>query len=279
MKHTLLLLVFCAPGAAQTTPPAAPDQPFTPSTVVATVNGQKITAAEMQAKLRGATANIQQNAAQNPQDFLRQYFMMQRIAGDAEKAGLHERPPYRERLEWARVQILMQAQIDETMNRIRVEPEEQKDAYDQNLESYRTARVKVIYIPYSPTPPPGTPEGRKVLSEEEAMAKAADLVKKIREGADFVKLVKENSEHAESAARDGDFGTIRGSDTIPAEVKKAVFAAKKGEITDPVRLANGFYIFRIEDSGVQSYEQVRDKVYEDLRQAKFRAWFEGLQKS
>jgi hypothetical protein len=66
-----------------------------------------------------------------------------------------------------------------------------------------------------------------------------DLVKQLRDGADFAELAKKNSEDKNSAASGGDFGVLRRGDRIPEEIKTAVFALKPGEVSDPDPSADG----------------------------------------
>jgi parvulin-like peptidyl-prolyl isomerase len=140
--------------------------------------------------------------------------------------------------------------------------------------------VKVIYLQFSTAPvSQADSKGKPLMTEAEAKAKAEDLVKQLRAGADFVKLVKEYSADARSAEKDGDFGFLHKADRIPDEIKNAVFAAKPGELAGPIRQANGFYIFRVEESGTQPLEELSGTIQNELKDSKFREWLTGLQKS
>ena len=69
------------------------------------------------------------------------------------------------------------------------------------------------------------------------------IQKKILSGADFVKLVKENSEDASSKAKDGDMGTMSRADNLPESIRSVVFGLKAGEVSDPrVDDIDGMYI-------------------------------------
>jgi parvulin-like peptidyl-prolyl isomerase len=57
----------------------------------------------------------------------------------------------------------------------------------------------------------------------------------IKGGADFVKLVKENSQDEASRDKDGDFATLRYGDNIPNAFRSAVFALKQGEVCSAPR--------------------------------------------
>ena len=272
-------MAWCQTPAA--TPAAGAAQvPVKPETVVATVDGKPVTAAEMQGLFRTVGPQVQQNAARDPQAFLRQYAMLKRLAELAEKNKLDQQSPYKEALAAGRMQILYQAAIQHTYEHIAVSPEEQKKFYEANRDRWTQAKVKVIYIPFTENPPAQPPAGgKKPLTEAEARAKAESLVKQIRAGADFVKLVKEHSEDPTSAAKDGDFPIISKSDQIPDNIKQAVFALKKGEVSPPVRAANGFYIFRAEEVLLKPYDQVKDEIFNEVKLARLKEFLDSLQSS
>ncbi|HOL73334.1 MAG TPA: peptidylprolyl isomerase [Bryobacteraceae bacterium] len=251
-----------------------------PDRVVATVDGEQVTAGDLQAILRTMSPATQQQALQNRRLFLEQYGVMKRLSAEAEKAKLDQQSPWKESLKNMRMQLLLQAEINRRMTEIEVPEEDQRKHYEANKDRYAQARVKAIYIPFSSEPVSKADEqGNKVLTEDEAKAKAESLLKQIREGADFVKLAKEHSGDPVSAAKDGDFGTIRKSDQIPEAVKTAVFGAKVGEVVGPVRQPSGFYLFRIEESGAPPFEQVRNNVANELRHLRFQEWLNSVQKS
>src|ERR1700687_3121903 len=106
------------------------------------------------------------------------------------------------------MQILTQAQISETFDNFPVTVEDEQKYYNENKSRFEQVKLKVIYIPFSPKSASAPADGKKHLTEDEAKAKAEQLVKEIKGGADFVKLVNENSEDASSKAKGGDFGSF-----------------------------------------------------------------------
>ena len=104
-------------------------------------------------------------------------------------------------------------------------------------------------------------------------------MKEIKGGADFVKLVKENSEDATSKAKDGDFGTFSRSDNVPDSIRSVVFALKAGEVSEPVRQPNGFYIFRAESITQKPFSEVAGQIVTELKNAHLREWLESTTKS
>jgi peptidyl-prolyl cis-trans isomerase C len=251
-----------------------------PGQVVATIDGSKVTAGDLQTVLRAYPPQAQQAALKDRRQFLEQYGVMRRLYAEAQKARLDQQSPWKEQLDYIRMQMLTQARISEKFNEMQVPSEEVKKSYEANQDRFMQARVKAIYIPFSSAPvSQADGKGKKILTEEEAKAKAQDLLKQIRGGADFVKLVKENSGDPTSVAKDGDFGTFKKSDQISGAVKSAIFAAKAGEVTEPVRQPNGFYLFRVEELGPQPFAEAQVTITNELKDVQFRAWLNSVQKS
>jgi peptidyl-prolyl cis-trans isomerase C len=278
MKLTLSLLLFAAVLAyaqappASTTPAPAPPVPapparvslmaLPPDAVVATVDGQKVFASDLQTILRSLQGPQQQSAMRDLRGFLEQYGLMQRLSVMAEKAGLDKKSPTKEQMAYNRMLALAQAQLQESQRQVSVKPDEVQKYYDTNKDLFTQARLKVIYISFSPDPTaqPAAP-AKKVQSEAEAKAKAEKLFAQLQAGADFVKLVKENSDDSASASKDGDFGTFRRADQqLPEEVKATIFALKQGQVSKPVRQPNGYYIFRVEEIGVEPFDKMKEQI-------------------
>lgn len=297
IKKSAALLFLCsiltapvrpaqAPASPKPQPPPPPGGPtvtleeaLAPSTVVATADGKPVTYGELEAVLKSLPAQSQQVALQDRKMFVEQYVMLRRLVEQAEKDQIDQRSPYKEALAYSRMQVLYQAMVNEKYQKLEVPLEDQKKYYEANKDRFTQAKVKVIYISFTATPPPQTdPSAKKILNEAEAKAKIEDLSKQLRAGADFVKLVKEHSEDATSAAKDGDFGAIRKSDKIPETIRSVIFSLKAGEVSPPVRQPNGFYLFRVDELSVEPFEQVRQNIYTELKGERFKQWMESMQK-
>ena len=182
MKSPVLVLFASTALFCQTTPqPPAPlqGQPaqaapigllsMPPGTVVATIDGQKILAGEMQVVLRALAPAQQEANLKNPRTFLEQFGLMHRLAAMAEKAGLDKSSPLKEQLAYNRMLTLAQAQLQANEAQLSISAEEVQKFYDGNKDLYASVRLKVIYIPFSAVAPPAGVV-RKVLSESEAKA-------------------------------------------------------------------------------------------------------------
>jgi peptidyl-prolyl cis-trans isomerase C len=299
MKSFLFFPIAAALWAQSATPPAAapPADPqaapprklvqsfdvgqamgmVPPETVVASFDdGKSLTAGELNMFLAAMPPNMAQAARRDRRGFVQQVALMHRLSEMAEKAKLDQQSPTRESLAFNRMYLLMNAQLHEVLTSISVPAADVESFYSANKERFEQVKVKAIYIPFSAEPgAAGAGEGKR-LSEAEAQAKIAKLRADIAGGADFVKLVKENSGDATSAAKDGDFGTLRSTDKLPEPIRAAIFALKAGDVSEPVKQPNGFYLFRAEEVTAQPLAEVQQQVLNELKEAHFKQWMEDV---
>ena len=279
MKFMTLLL--CLPAIflqAQVAQPPAAATP-SPETVIATVEGRKLTFGELQSYLSALDPDRQKAALQNRTELVRQYALMKHLATLADQAKLDQKSPYKEALASSRLQILTQAQINEQYLTTVVTAEDQQKFFEQNKDRYSQVKLKVIYVSFVTSPSAADLKSGKSRTEADAKTKIESLSKDLRGGADFLKLVKEYSEDEKSKAQNGDFGTVRKSDNLPEEIRSVVFKLKKGEVSEPVRQRNGYYLFKAEDVSARPYSEVKDDIYTELKNIRMAEWMDKLAKS
>ncbi len=293
MKYLATCLLFSAFLCGQTPPPvapgtpappvqapprqAAPAAPITPDTVVAEVGDKKYTVSDVDKLFSTLPPQLQAQARMQPERVMTQLLMFRYMAEEAEKQNLDKRPPWNSTLEFQRMQVLSQAEINDYKDKIQISAEDQEKHYKENPDRFKEVKVKVIHISYSATPDKPGPDGKKMLSEAEAKARIDELRKQVLAGEDFGKLARDNSDDKNSASKDGDFGTIKHNSPYPEPVKNAVFALKEGEVSEPVKQANGFYLIRADSVVVQPYNEVRPQIIEELKQARFNDWMKSIQ--
>jgi peptidyl-prolyl cis-trans isomerase D len=145
--------------------------------------------------------------------------------------------------------------------RIQVPEAELRSAYQQRQEQYRTPeRVHVRHILLKTTDKP---------KEEipKIRARAEELLKQIRAGADFAELARKNSEDPGSAEKGGDLGWIVRGQTVPA-FENTSFSLKPKEISDIVTTEYGFHIIQVlekEPARLKPFEEVKAELARDLK--------------
>ena len=265
---SVFLFACCSVAWAQTAPvpAAAPQMPDIPdqTTIAVFDDGVKLTMADFKKIFAVLPPDNRALVLRDRKSFLQQWAFMRKLAHMGEEAKLDQATPAKEQLEYYRLMILSQAKLAEAANSTTVEPADIVKFYDTDKERFKEVRVKAIYVSFG--------KGGKALTEDEAKAKATKLLADIRGGADFVKLVKENSDDETSRAKDGDFATLRRNDNIPDAIRTAVFSLKPGEVTEPVQQPNGFYLLRADEVRYRPLSQVRDEIFTELKQRSYSQW-------
>ena len=264
------------PAAPTPQAPAAPAAPIAPDTVVVTIGDKKVTKAELDKLLADMPVQVQQALQRQPQQ-LGQLFLMKRLAEDAVKGGVDKQSPFKEQLEFNRLQVLSTAELTNENNNIKVSEEDKQKYYKEHPEKFKEVKVKVIYVAFNPNPGRTPPGGKELPTEAEAQAKVMKLRIQVLGGGDFGKVARENSDDSASASKDGDFGVIKQDSAYPDQIKKAVFELKQGEVSAPIKEPNGFYLIRAEEISTQPFDDVRIPIVQDIRRERFQEWLKGVQ--
>lgn len=138
-----------------------------------------------------------------------------------------------------------------------------KTYYEQNIQRLSAAeerRASHILI--------NAPKAAPAAEREAAKAKAAALLAAVRKSPEtFADMARKNSQDTGSAAKGGDLDFFsRGSMVKPFE--DAVFALKKGDISDLVETDFGFHIIRVTDIKTpkqRSFEEMRTELEAELK--------------
>jgi len=154
--------------------------------------------------------------------------------------------------------IADQAKVAES---IQVSDAQIQEYYNSHKDQYRTPeRLHARHILLSTTNKPKD-EIPKI------QAKAEDLLKQIRGGADFAQLAMKNSEDPGSAAKGGDLGwVVRGQ--MVKNFEDTVFALKPKEVSNVVTTEYGFHIIQVlekEPARLRPLDEVKTEIATTLR--------------
>lgn len=228
MKRTLgalaLSALMASGAAAQDAAPSTDD-------VLATVNGETITAGDVtyaRAALGEAVEKVP--ADQRDEMVLSLLIDMALMAKAAEAAGMADTPEFQQRMDFQRLQALQEAYMGEVVASA-VTEEALKARYDEEVAKLPKEELTASHI--------------LVETEEEAL----DLLEQLNRGEDFAALAEAHSKDPGSAQRGGSLGSFtRGRMVEPFE--NAVFALDEGEITaEPVQSQFGWHIIRLDSRG------------------------------
>jgi peptidyl-prolyl cis-trans isomerase C len=156
-------------------------------------------------------------------------------------------------------QKLMEAQW---AGKINVTEDDAKKYYSENAKQLERVRASHILIKPDTTDPNTDPNEAKAA----AMAKARDLLKQIKDGADFAELAKANSSCL-SSAKGGDLNFFSKGQLVPP-FEEAAFALKVGQVSGIVETQFGYHIIKVTDRENDTFEKAKDDVLKQLTQAK-----------
>jgi peptidyl-prolyl cis-trans isomerase C len=231
---------------------AALAQQITPETVIATVNGDPITAGE----LALAGAEFADQLGQVPADrrdtaVLDLVINMRLATVAAEAAGMDKEPQVVSRLDLARERTLY-SEFLRSKFMAAVTPEAVKARYDEEMAKFVPAEeIRARHI--------------LVNSDQEALAK--EIIAELDAGGDFAKIAAEKSQDPGSGASGGDLGWFkRGMMVKPFE--DAAFALEPGQYTKtPVKSDFGWHVILVEEKRMEApptFEAEGPRIEQDL---------------
>ena len=174
-------------------------------------------------------------------------------------------------------QLVTQHVISQEVQRniLIAEPEKKKYYEEHKSEFMREEEVYLRQILIST-------EGKTPEQVAAGEKKAKALVDRARKGEKFGDLARDNSDDPETAKNFGELPAYKRGQ-LRKEIENIVFTQKKGYVTDPIRVPNGFIILRIEErfeKGQAPYEDVEEEITSRLAgpqmQPKLRAYLTRL---
>jgi peptidyl-prolyl cis-trans isomerase D len=146
------------------------------------------------------------------------------------------------------VVVVDQAKVEASLV---VSDDQLRAAYNSSLDNFRMperAHARHIML---------KTEGKSDAEKKALKAKAEDLLKQIKNGADFAELAKKNSDDA--AENGGDLGWVVRKELTP-EVDQAVFDLKPKELSGVVTSQVGYHIVQLlekEPAHLKAFEEVK----------------------
>lgn len=232
------------PAAAKpVTKPAA--APVPDGKVVLTIGTEKVTDKQFDAFVDALPDQVK-SQAKGPmkRQVAEQLVRVRLLADEAKKRGLDKDPSFQAKAAFQYENMLAGALFADMQTGIKSDDAALKKYYDEHKQEMEFVQARHILIKYKGSPVPNR-EGQKDLTEEEALAKATELRKKILAGEDFAKLAKAESDDVGSGNVGGDLGNFKRGQMVPA-FEAAAFAAKVNEVTEPVKTQFGYHIIKVE---------------------------------
>ena len=252
-KRVLLPLITTL---AIATPALAEEQ------VLATVNGAKITAQDMQRFAFEASRALPPNTQLDPNRVMRELVSQELIYQDAVKSGIDKRKDVQEELELLKRQLLVEVALQEALKKNPVTEIELQAIYDKEIKGTKIKEYKARHI---------------LVADK---TKAEQLISELDFGGDFAKLATMHSGDEESAKEGGSVGWFKPQLMVP-QFANAVALLDKGKYTKvPVQSKYGWHIIKLEDTrevDPPSFDKVKGRLAQALQQQRKALYINSLQ--
>ena len=229
-----------------------------PNHVVATIAGKPVTAKQALDMLSSLRPEDRKRFESNLPALVQQVYMEDQLASEAARMKLDTQSPWKEQLRMTRDNILTQAYLSQASSTGATE--DPAAYYQAHAADFDQVKLSGILVAFSS---PGTPAGAGAIQRTEAAAqeKADDLEKKLKTGGDFSALARTDSDNQQSSVKGGDLGTfVMGDPNVPPAIRDRITKLQPGQISEPVRVPNGIYIFKLDSRNRLPLETVRQQI-------------------
>ena len=166
---------------------------------------------------------------------------------------------------------------DEIASKVAVKPEQVTDFYAKNPDQFKQGEsVRASHILIS------VPKGADAATKAQARDKAEQVLKEVKGGGDFAALAKQHSADPGSATKGGDLGFFQQGQMV-GPFNDAAFSLAPGAISDLVETDFGFHIIKVaekKEGRTIPLEEVRPQVEQYLerlnRQEQTETFVNGL---
>lgn len=249
--------VKAAAAKAVAAAPAVKPKPATPGDpAVLSIGTEKITKAQFEEILSALPDQYKAQFAspQGKREFAKQYAEMKSIAQEA-KAKMAQDAKLRHQWQLQLDQTLASAYMREMVSNAKVDEASMRQYYDQHKGEFETVNGRHILIRFKGSQVP-VREGQKDLTDEEALAKANDIRKRLAAGEDFAELAKKESDDVGSGAAGGSLGDFGHGQMVPA-FEQAAFSLPINQVSEAVRTQFGYHVIQVQAKKSRTFDEAR----------------------
>jgi len=247
------------PPAVALQPPAPVAAKVPPETVVLTVGEEKITAGDMDHMIDMLPEQYRaQMRTTGRRQFAERLVGLKVMVQEAHRRKLEDTPAFKSQMAFQAEQILAQQCYQDLVATTKVDEATARKYYDEHKADYVQVKARHILIRAKGSAAP-LKKDAKELTDEEALAKAQEIRKKLVDGADFATLAKAESDDAGSGANGGDLGTFGKGRMVPA-FDQVAFTINVGELSEPVKSQFGYHIIKVESRQEKTFVEVRPEI-------------------
>ena len=161
---------------------------------------------------------------------------------------------------------------------VQITPPELQQYYRQHQDEYRIPETVTVRHILIKTPPPDANGKVDQAAVDAAKAKAEDIAKQLKAGANFADLAKKYSQDDSTAKDGGLLPPITRGRTVP-EFEQAAFNTPVGQTTGVIRTSYGFHIIHVEgkqQARLKPLDEVKPEIEPILKKQKAQAQAESI---
>ncbi len=213
--------------------------------VVLTIGTEKITDKQFDSFVDALPDQIKAQAkGPMKRQIAEQMVRVRLLSAEAKKRGIDKEPGFVAKAAFQYDNLLAGELFADMQKEVKSDDAALQKYFNAHKQELEFVQARHILIRYKGSAVPMR-EGQKELTEEESLAKATELRKKIMAGEDFAKLAKAESDDVGSGNVGGDLGNFKRGQMVPA-FEQAAFSAKLNEVTEPVKTQFGYHIIKVE---------------------------------
>lgn len=193
-----------------------------------------------------------------------QVVQLKSLAQEARKRGLDKTSDTKELVRFQTDSVLAGALYREIAASIKPDDAAARTYYDQHKSEYEQVTASHILIRFKGSGVPAKP-GEKDLTEEEALAKAQSLRKRILAGEDFSKLATAESDDTQSAQNGGLLGEPFSRGRMVPAFEEVAFKLPVGEVSEPVKTQFGYHLIKVTKHETKPFDQMKAGIEQRLK--------------
>lgn len=261
----LMALFFVAQrNSSKNSEPKTPVNVAQDDPVIAILNGQSITKSEFDlAAAYFSLGQVPENTPMSDQEILDRLVQQKLLAGQASDLGILEQSYTKNRLKFAKEQILAEDSAAVLLSSL-VSPMDIEEYYT-NERIIRSQQIQV--------------KARQIVSPDEAAAR--EIIRRLDKGESFASLALAFSLDRASREAGGDLGYLN-SDMLDPNLSNKIFSGEDGDRLGPFQTGQGWHVVEIlsrRQAPIASLEERREAITRLLQAQKLEAKMTELLKN
>lgn len=233
---------------------------------VAKINGVSITKEDVMEEMNNLPDIAREffKGQEGVERFVDELIKKEMLYIEAKKRGLDKNKEFERQVEEFKKITLINKLLEQEMEALaKVTEQDMKDYYEKNKHEFMmTNQVRLSHI---------------IVKTEEDTRK---VYERIQKGDDFGKIAAEMSIDKATSKSGGDLGSFKRGDMVP-ELEEIAFSLRKGEVSMPLRVRDGFQILKVTDAKgpIAEFTKAKELIRQNIIAKRQREGFDNLLKN